>query len=259
MKKNIPDYNFTNRTVIVTGAASGIGREIALQIARAGANVVVADINMERKETVAHINNNDGRAIAVEVDVCDPASVENLITKTEQQFSPVDIFIHCAGIGIEKPFLETSLDDWNRVINVDLTGSFLCCRAAARAMVKNNWGRLITLASTAGIRGGYNRAAYGAAKAGVINLTKVMAVELAQYGITVNSLAPGAIETEMASKMHTDETRKIYTDSIPASRYGSPSETAAAALFLASDQAAYINGHILAVDGGFLAAGLMKK
>ena len=254
-----PQYNFAGRTALITGAASGIGREIALQLASTGANVVVADIAPERKNVVDFIENHDGNVVGVEVDVCEPHSVENMVATANQHFNGIDIFVHCAGIGIEKPFLETSLDDWNKIINVDLTGTFLCCRAVARTMLNRNWGRIITLASTAGIRGGFNRAAYGAAKGAVISLTKVMAVELAPYGITVNALAPGAIETEMVSKMHSPETRKIYTAAIPAARYGTPSETAAAAIFLASEQASYINGHILAVDGGFLAAGLMKE
>ncbi len=259
MKNKMPQYDFTDRTAIITGAASGIGREIAQQLAIADANIVVADIVSARNKVVENINNGGGNAIGVEVDVSDHLSVENMVATGEKHFERIDIFIHCAGIGIEKPFLETSLEEWNRAINIDLTGTFLCGRAVAHAMTKNNWGRIINLASTAGVRGGYNRAAYGAAKGGVISLSKVMALELAPYGITVNALAPGAIETEMVSKMHTPETRKIYTDAIPAARYGSPSETAAAALFLASEQASYINGHILAVDGGFLAAGLMKK
>lgn len=254
-----PQYNFTGCTAIVTGTAIGMGREIALQLATAGANVVVADVAEERNKVVNFINNGRGSAIGVNVDICEHASVENMVATAEKHFKHVDILIHCAGIGIEKPFLETSLEDWHRIINVDLTGTFLCCRAVARAMTKNQWGRIINLTSTAGIRGGYNRSAYGAAKGGVISLTKVMAVELATYGITVNALAAGAIETEMVSRMHTPETRKIYTDAIPAARYGTPSETAAAALFLARDQASYINGHILAVDGGFLAAGLMQR
>ena len=252
-------YNFKNYTAVITGAASGIGKEIALQLASAGANTVVADINADRKKTVREIKDESGCAIEVEVDVCDISSVENMIATTEREFKKIDIFIHSAGIGIEKPFLETSLEDWNKIINVDLTGTFLCCRAAARAMINNKWGRIITLASTAGIRGGFNRGAYGAAKGGVISLTKVMAVELACYGITVNSIAPGAVETEMVRKMHTSETRRIYTNAIPADRYGTPKEIAAAALFLASKQASYVNGHVLAVDGGFLGAGLIKR
>jgi len=198
-----------------------------------------------------------GNASAMAVDVSSESSVTELLTNIEQQHGRLDIPVHSAGVGIERPFLETSLQDWQRIIDIDLSGTFLCCQAAARLMLKNNYGRIVTIASTAGVRGGFRRAAYGAAKGGVIALTKVMAVELAPLGITVNALAPGAIETELVAKMHSEETRRIYTNGIPMSRYGTPAETAAAALFLAGEQAAYVNGHVLAVDGGFLGAGLM--
>lgn len=249
---------FSDRTAIVTGAASGIGYEIAQQLSKSGVNVVIADIAEQREDVAEEIYNKGGQAIAIETDVCDQQSVEQMIITTEQHFQRIDILIHCAGIGIEKPFLETSLKEWQKIIDVDLTGTFLCCQAAAKAMIKHQYGRIITLASTAGLRGGFNRSAYGAAKGGVITLTKVLAVELANHGITTNALAPGAINTELVDQMHSAETRKIYTNAIPQSRYGTPVETASAALFLASDQASYINGHILAVDGGFLAAGLMN-
>jgi NAD(P)-dependent dehydrogenase (short-subunit alcohol dehydrogenase family) len=126
-------------------------------------------------------------------------------------------------------------------------------------MVENGYGRIVSLASTAGIRGGTGRAAYGSAKGGVIALTKVMAVELAPYGITANALAPGAIETELVARMHSDETRRVYRAGIPLDRYGTPDETAFCAIFLASEQAGYITGHILGIDGGFLADGIMHK
>ena len=258
MTINESTFDFSGRTAIVTGAASGIGREIAQQLAVSHANLVIADRAESRRQVAEDIRNRGGQAIDIDVDVSSQQSVEAMIASTEQHYGRIDILIHCAGIGIEKPFLETSLEEWNKIINVDLTGTFLCCREAAKAMVKHKWGRIITLASTAGLRGGFHRAAYGAAKGGVVTLTKVMAVELAPYGITVNALAPGAIDTELVAQMHSAETRAIYTNAIPTARYGTPAETAAAALFFASDQASYMNGHILAVDGGFLAAGLMK-
>ena len=252
-------YSFKGRTAIVTGAGSGIGKEIALQIAACGASVVVADCAESREKTAHFIEQGGCQALALEVDVADQDSVTAMTEATLEAFGRIDILIHCAGVGVEKPFLETTLDEWRRIIDIDLTGTFLCCQAAAKHMAKQDYGRIVTLASTAGLRGGFHRAAYGAAKGGVVTLMKVMAVELAPLGITVNALAPGAIETEMVAKMHSSQTRDIYTQAIPAGRYGTPAETASAALFLASDQASYVNGHVLAVDGGFLGAGLMNK
>jgi len=174
-------------------------------------------------------------------------------------FGRVDILIHSAGVGLERPFLDTTDEEWRQLLDIDLTGTFVCCQVVARQMAKQRSGRIVVLASTAGIRGGTGRAAYGASKGGVITLTKVMAVELAPSGVAVNALAPGAIETELVAKMHSVETRAVYTAGIPMARYGSPEETANAALFLASDLASYITGHVLAVDGGFLAAGVMHR
>lgn len=249
--------SFQSKVALVTGGASGIGREVVQQLADKGAHVVVADRAESCKDVAAAIASQGGNASAVVVDVAEASSVAGMIDTIEATQSRLDILVHSAGVGIEKPFLETSVGDWQRVIDIDLTGTFLCCQAAARLMLKNRYGRIVNLASTAGVRGGFRRAAYGAAKGGVIALTKVMAVELGPLGITVNALAPGAIETELVAKMHSPETRRIYTNGIPLARYGTPAETAAAAVFLASEQAAYVNGHVLAVDGGFLGAGLM--
>ena len=182
-----------------------------------------------------------------------------MVEEVTDRFGRIDILVHSAGIGIERPFLTTSSEDWQRVIDVDLTGTFHCCQAVARVMVGQRHGRIVTLASTAGVKGGTGRAAYGAAKGGVIALTKVMAVELAPYGITVNAVAPGAIETELVRSMHDVDTRRAYLDRIPMDRYGTPDEAAATAIFLCSDLASYVTGHILAVDGGFLAAGVVKS
>ena len=146
----------------------------------------------------------------------------NMIKEIINKYNRIDILIHSAGIGVEKLFLETTTNEWNKIINIDLSGTFFCAQACAKEMVKQQYGRIVSLASTAGIRGGTGRAAYGAAKGGVIALTKVMAVELAQYNITVNALAPGAIETELVAKMHSAETRKVYKAGIPMNRYGTP-------------------------------------
>src|SRR6516165_12263914 len=160
-------------------------------------------------------------------------------------------------VGGNTPFLETSLDEWNRIIGINLTGAFLVAQAAARHMVKIGGGKIVNIASLSGQRGGNGRQAYGSAKAGLELLTKVMAVELAPNNINVNNIAPGAIETEMAKFAHDAATRSAYNYLIPMSRYGTPEEIADAAVFLCSEESRYVHGHTLNVDGGFRAAGLM--
>ncbi|MDE0048873.1 MAG: glucose 1-dehydrogenase [Rhodospirillales bacterium] len=251
---------YVNRIAVVTGGASGIGREVARALAARGAAVAVADINMEGAEEVTAALVQDGaKAEAIAVDVSQPEQADAMIASAIQAFGKVDILVHSAGVGVERSFLDTTPEEWQRILDIDLSGTFFCGQAAARHMVERGYGRIVNLASTAGVRGGTGRAAYGTAKGGVIALTKVMAVELAPFGVTVNALAPGAIETELVAKMHSAETRTVYRAGIPLDRYGTPEETAAAALFLASEEARYVTGHVLAVDGGFLAAGVMHR
>jgi 3-oxoacyl-[acyl-carrier protein] reductase len=250
------NQNFQDKIALITGGASGIGLATAKKLSQYGAIIIIADQNIDNKEKAMNaLQTNDN--LFLQVDVSKPESVTNMIKEIINKYNRIDILIHSAGIGVEKLFLETTTNEWNKIINIDLSGTFYCAQACAKEMVKQQYGRIVSLASTAGIRGGTGRAAYGAAKGGVIALTKVMAVELAQYNITVNALAPGAIETELVAKMHSAETRKVYKASIPMNRYGTPEETANAAIFLASDNAKYITGQILGVDGGFLSAGII--
>ena len=250
--------SFEGRTALVTGGASGIGFAVARQLAELGAKIAIADVNIDGAQTAAS-KLEGAEVMVVQVDVRDPDDAANMVDAVVAEFGKLDILVHSAGVGIEKSFLDTTAEEWQRLIDIDLSGTFYCAQAAARHMVKNNYGRIVNLASTAGIRGGTGRTAYGAAKGGVIALTKVMAVELAPFGITANALAPGAIETELVARMHSEETRRVYRAGIPLDRYGTPDETAFCAVFLASEQAGYITGHILGIDGGFLAAGIMHK
>lgn len=248
------------RVTLVTGGASGIGRATAFRLAALGSQIIVADLNDAGAMEVAEQLNAKGvTATARRVDVAAPESVESLVKSAIAEHGHIDALVHSAGIGLEMPFVETSAETWTRILSVNLSGTFFCCQAVATHMRERGYGRIVTLASTAGLRGGTGRAAYGASKGGVIALTKVMAVELAPHGVTVNALAPGAIETELVKRMHSDATRTVYRAGIPMDRYGTPEEVADVAAFLVSDASRYVTGQVVGVDGGFLGAGVMTK
>lgn len=247
-----------NKVAIITGAANGIGRAMAEKFSREGASVVVADIDREAAILVANgIMKNDGRAKPLVVDISNAEQVADLVADTKKEFGRLDILVNNAGIGLNKPFLDTTLTEWRHMLDVVLTGTFLCSQAAAREMVGQGRGAIVNVASISGQRGAQGRAAYGVAKAGVIQLTKTMAVELAHLGVRVNAISPGPVDTEQSRTTHTPATRNSYHDRIPLKRYGERDEIAAAALFLASDEASFVHGHVLNVDGGFHSAGLI--
>jgi len=245
------------KVALVTGGARGIGRAVARAFAREGAVVTVADINGDGAVQAAA--SLGAQATGLAVNVADQASVQAMVGAITRKHGRLDILVNNAGVGGNTPFLETKLEDWNRIIGINLTGAFMVAQACAREMVNGGGGKIVNIASLSGQRGGNGRAAYGAAKAGLELLTKVMAVELAEHSINVNNIAPGAIETEMAKFAHDEATRAAYNYLIPMTRYGTPEEIADAAVFLCSDEARYIHGHTLNVDGGFREAGLMFK
>jgi 3-oxoacyl-[acyl-carrier protein] reductase len=247
------------RVAAITGGALGIGRATAFTFAAEGAAVVVGDIETAEADTVAReITDKGGTAIAVGVDVGDAGQVQAFVDRVVAEFGRIDVMFANAGIAHSAPFLEHPEAQWHRVLRVNLTGVFLCCQAAARQMAKQGGGRIITAASINGFRGVENLVGYNAAKAGVVELTRTMAVELAQHNIAVNSIAPAQIDTRLTQTLP-EEARRRRVERIPMGRFGEPEEVARAALFLASDDASFVTGHTLAVDGGYLAGGLWSR
>jgi len=246
-----------DKVAIITGSGSGIGREMAAIFAREGAKMVIVDIDGESARVAAQEIGADGfETLAVEADISKPEQVDGMIRQTVERFGRLDVLVNNAGIGLNRPFLDTGLEEWERMLRVVLTGTFLCAQAAARVMVEQGAGRIVNVGSISGQRGAQGRAAYGAAKAGVMQLTRTMAVELAPRGVIVNAISPGPVDTPQSRGTHTEATRQAYIDRLPIGRYGERSEVAAAALFLASDETNFVVGHVLNVDGGFKSTGL---
>ena len=240
------------RSAVVTGAGAGIGREIALTLARAGAALAVCDVVREPAEAVAaDINGAGGSARAYAVDVSDSAQVNATCDAVVAELGGLDILVNNAGITRDTLMLRMSDDDFDRVLGVNLRGAFFFTRAAARPMMKARWGRIINIASVIGQMGNAGQANYAAAKAGLIGLTKSAARELAARNITVNAVAPGFIATAMTEKLDA-ATREAYVNALPLKRAGTPADVAGTCLFLASSLADYITGQVIRVDGGML-------
>ena len=246
----------TDKIALVTGSGRGLGAACAERFAAEGAAVMIADRDPETAEATANaINETGGRAAFRRADVSVSEDCEAMVADTVDEFGRIDILVNNAGIGMHRPFLETTVEEWERVLRINLTGVFLTAQAAARRMVEQGGGRIVNIGSISGQRGGTGRSAYGTSKAGVHQLTRIMAVELAPAGVAVNAIAPGPVRTDITS--HGPQQTQAYIDRIPMGDYGTRDAVANAALFLASDECTFVTGHILNVDGGFNAAGLM--
>lgn len=245
------------KVAIVTGAAHGIGGAIAERLAADGAKVLVADIDAAAAASRAEgIKSSGGEAISLRVNVRERGDTEAMVQRAVSEWGRLDIHVSNAGIVDRQPFLEMDDDLWNRVIGTNLYGAFTCGQYAARQMVaQGEGGRIVHVASNSGIFGGRGRAAYGASKAGLVNLTQTMAIELAEHGILVNAVAPGATRTRVTGGEFPPETVMAR---MPLRRYGEPSEIAAVAAFLASDECSFTTGHVFCADGGFTVAGVME-
>lgn len=242
------------KIAIVTGGAGGIGAGIVERFVAEGAETIAADLAC----TEESLSDVAARCHRHTLDLSDGISIEQLVRTVLARFDRIDVLVNCAGIGANKPFLETPVELFDRILAVNLRGTFLLSQAVARSMTRTG-GSIINIGSVSGLRGNLGRAAYGASKGGLVTMSEVMAVELAAHKIRVNVIAPGPIETPLIATMISPAERAIWTRRLPLGRFGSVADVASMALFLASDEGAYVTGQVLGVDGGFLASGVIES
>jgi len=239
-----------DRVALITGAGRGIGKAIALRLARDGATIVINDLKMEyTAQAVEEITALGVPALAAPADVSQSESVIAMVEAVMSEYGRLDILINNAGIAQDQILMRMTDDQWDRVIAIDLKSVFLCSRAVVKHMMKAKWGRIVSLASVVGIMGNPGQANYAAAKAGILGFTRSLAREVGSRGITVNALAPGFIETDMTAQL-SEKQRQELAARIPLGYLGAPEDVANACAFLASEEARYISGHVITVDGG---------
>ena len=255
---SFPGLDLTDRTAVVIGATSGIGKAIALALAEAGADVVPTGRRAKlTKEAAREIKARGRRSLAIASDVSDQDSLQALADATLEEFGKVDILVNAAGRTVRRPTLEVSDAEWNEIMDTNLTGMLRACRVFGRHMIERRYGRIINIGSLTSVVALHEVAAYGASKAGVAALTKSLAVEWAPHNVCVNAILPGVFRTALNEGLldGTDRGRELLMRT-PMRRFGQPEEVAGAAVFLASEAASFVTGHLLVVDGGFLASGV---
>ncbi|MEA2103790.1 MAG: 3-oxoacyl-[acyl-carrier-protein] reductase [Candidatus Cloacimonadota bacterium] len=244
--------NLTGKTAIITGSARGIGKGIAKSFVDSGANVVIVDIIPEVIEkTVSSLQNDKSKVIGYKCDITDANEVSAMVKNAVKEFGKIDILINNAGITKDNLLMRIKPADWQAVIDVNLTGTFLCSQKVSRVMMKQKYGKIINISSVIGIIGNPGQANYAASKGGIISFTKSIAKELALRNINVNAIAPGFIRTDMTDKLP-EEVKKNYLKMIPMQKFGTPEDVAKLALFLASEQSSYITGQTISIDGGMI-------
>jgi NAD(P)-dependent dehydrogenase (short-subunit alcohol dehydrogenase family) len=253
-----PSLDLTSKTAVVIGGTSGIGLTLAKGLAQAGANVVPTGRRAELVSAVAdEIRNVGRRTMSLSSDVTDRHSLEILLRAVLAEFGGVDILVNCAGTTKRTPVLDLSVSEWNGILETNLTGTLQACQVFGRGMIERKNGRIINIASLSSVLALYEVAAYAASKAAVASLTKSLAIEWAQYGVCVNAILPGVFRTDLSSKLLDGTARgKEFLLRTPMKRFGNLDELVGAAIFLASDASSFVTGHLLAVDGGFLASGV---
>nr|WP_246579305.1 3-oxoacyl-[acyl-carrier-protein] reductase [Alkaliphilus flagellatus] len=243
--------NLTGKTALVTGGSRGIGRSIALALANQGANVIINYTSNEESaaKVVEEIESFNVKALAVKANVSNAEEINDMMDKIEEMFDGIDILVNNAGITRDNLFIRMKEEDWDQVMDINLKGVFLCTKAVVRKMIKQKYGKIINLSSVVGVVGNPGQANYCASKAGVIGFTKSLAKEIAGKNITVNAIAPGFIETDM-TKVLPENVKESMLEIIPMKKYGKPEDIANLVLFLSSDNASYITGQVIHVDGG---------
>jgi len=248
-------FSLDGKVAIVTGSATGLGKGMAVSLAEAGADVVVTDLSFDQvRETSQEIEKLGRKCIPVKTDVTNKDDVDALISKTLDHFGGVDILINNVGMAIVKDILDTSLEEWRRQVDANLTSVYLCCRAVGKHMLEKRRGKVVNVASVAGVRGKWQMCGYGASKGGVVQLTRTLAIEWARYNVMVNCIVPGIFYTSATkSVLDNEKMREMRLRKVPLKRYGKPEDIGPLAVFLSSEASDFITGDIIPIDGGELA------